>query len=864
MRTLLRIASRRATDAEIGDVIEEYDRDAHSRAWFVSQLVSIARRRRSPLTIPERGAEMLSSLAGDIRYALRTLARNPGFAVAAIVPIALGVGINTGIFAILNSVAWRPLPVQDGDALVSVHHESRGGPRRRVYGARSLFSLPEYQTYRDGSQALAGLMAFSHNWTVTMGRTSPMEIEGTLVTCDYFEVLRVRPHLGTGFTPTNCGSPELPATVVLSHALWQSAFGGDPQIVNKSIVLNGRDVTVVGVGPAGFDGVGMAKVALFASTSMASEFSPEQNLATNPHVSWLTMIGRRHDHTDIGQVRADLALIARRIDDEQAGRLTSLVVEPASALSLPVQRREILRGAGVVLGAFGIVLLIATANVANILLARAATRSRELAIRLSVGATRGRLVRQLLTESAIIAALGGACGMLLFAWLFETLIPWLLSLIPGADAMRIDATLDVRVLWFAFALIASTALLSGLFPALQASGARVYAVTKQDSTGSSGRGWARGMLIGAQVTLCTTLLIPAGLLCRALYAAQTMDPGFEYDNVAVVSVNLRGPRYEKDGAAVFYREWLERLRALPGVEGLSVASRVPLSPGRSQTTFRLADASTAYVVDVNTVSPEFFATVGLPIVRGRVFTDGEAEVALATESTARRYWPGQDAVGQIITMDDRPRQIVGIVRDADVSQVASALSSYLYLPAKTSALRGGSALVRTQVDLAGFAAAARAEAARMDASLVVNVQPLSNNLRILQMLSRIAAGVAGTLTMLAVALAGIGVYGVVAYIVSRRRREVGVRMALGADADDVRRLIMRQTMRPIVVGVVIGIAGAAATARVFQSVLFGVSPYDPVAFVAAPALMVAIAAAAAFVPTRQAMQVDPISVLRSE
>jgi predicted permease len=454
--------------------------------------------------------------------------------------------------------------------------------------------------------------------------------------------------------------------------------------------------------------------------------------------------------------------------------------------------------------------------------------------------------------------------MLLFAWVFETLIPRLLSLIPGADAMRIDATLDVRVLWFAFALIAITALLSGLFPALQASGARVYAVTKQDSTGSSGRGWARGMLIGAQVALCTTLLIPAGLLCRALYAAQTMDPGFEYDNVAVVSVNLRGPRYEKDGAAVFYREWLDRLRALPGVETVSVASRVPLSPGRSQTTFRLADASTVYVVDVNTVSPEFFTTLGLPIVRGRVFTDGEADVALATESTARRYWPGQDAVGKMITMDDRPRQIVGIVRDADVSQVASALSSYLYLPAKTSALRGGSALVRTQVDLAGFAAAVRAEAARMDASLVINVQPLSNNLRILQMLSRIAAGVAAALSMLAVALAGIGVYGVVAYIVSRRRREVGVRMALGADADDVRRLIMRQTMRPIVVGVVIGIVGAAATARVFQSVLFGVSPYDPVAFVAAPALMVAIAAAAAFVPTRQAMRVDPISVLRSE
>lgn len=864
MRALVRLAARRATDAEIGDVIEEYDQDGRSKARFVSQLISITRRRRSPLTIPERGAEMLSNVSGDIRYALRTLARNPGFALAAIVPIALGVGINTGIFAILNSVAWRPLPVESADTLVSLHQESRGGPRRRVYGARSLFSLPEYHTYRNESQTLSGLMAYSHNWTVSIGRTSPMEIEGTLVTCDYFDVLRVRPLLGTGFTPANCGSPDLPATVVLSHAFWDAAFSRDPEIVNKSIVLNGRDVTVVGVAPAGFDGVGMAKVSFFASMSMASGFSPEPNLARNPNVSWLTMVGRHDEDVDIAQVRADLALIAKRIDDEQAGRATMLIVEPAAALSLPVQRREILRGAGVVLGAFGVVLLIATANVANILLARAAMRSRELAIRLSVGATRGRLVQQLLTESAIIALLGGAAGSLLFAWLFEELIPRLLSLIPGAEAMRIDATPDATVLWFAFALVATTALLSGLLPAIQASAASVYSVTKQDSAGSRGRGWARGMLIGAQVTLCTTLLIPAGLLCRALYAAQTMDPGFEYDDVAVVSAALRGPRYEKDGAAIFYQQWLERLRVLPGVDAVSVASRVPLSPGRSQTTFRLGDASAAYVVDVNTVSPEFFATLGLPIVRGRVFSDGEVDVVLATESTARRYWPGQDAVGQMITMDDRPRQIVGIVRDADVSQVASAVSSYLYLPAKSSALRGVSALVRTPLDLAGFAAAVRAEAARIDPSVVVNVQPLSSNLRLLQMLSRITAGVAGTLSVLAAALAAIGVYGVVSYIVSRRRREVGVRMALGADAGDVRQLIMRQTLRPIVVGIVLGVGGAAAIARVFQSVLFGVSPYDPIAFLAAPALMLAIAAAAAFVPTRQAMRVDPISVLRSE
>ncbi len=862
IRLLLRFVSRYATDAELGDVIEEYEAGGRGPSWLVSQMASVVRGRRSHLTMAERGAEMLSNVLNDIRYALRTLARNPGFAVAAIAPIALGIGINTGVFSILNSVAWRPLPVPESETLVSVHQDWRGGPRRVVHGARSLFSLPEYRTYRDESRTLSSVMAYSREWTVTLGRDNPREIVGIVVSCNYFDVLRLSPALGPGLTAANCAPDATPA-VVLGHALWKGAFGGDPQVLQKPIVLNGRDVMVVGVAPAGFEGVDMAKAGFFAPTSMAPVLRPDQTIFENPHLSWLTLIGRRRGDAALAQVRADLSLVAGSIDSQQAGRTTTVIVEPAAALSLPVQRRDILRGAGIVMAAFGLVLLIAAANVANILLARAAARTREIAIRVSVGASRARVVQQLLTESAIIALAGGVCGTLLFWWFFEALVPWLLSSIPGADQARLDATPDRMVLWFALGLTALTALVFGLAPALQGSSGNVHAMTRQDAAGSvGGRGWLRGTLVGAQIALCTMLLIPAGLLSRALYSAYGFDPGFDFRSVAVITIDLRGPRYEKGNGAVFHEQWLERVKAVPGVESTALVSRVPLNPGRSQTTFRLADSDDGHVVDVNSVTPEFFDLLAMPIVRGRLFTDGEADAALVTESTARRYWPGQDAVGRVITIDKQRRHIVGIVRDAQVSLSREAVSSYLYLPAARGTQR--TVLARTQMDPAAIAATVRAETARMDPSLVVNVRPLSDNVSLLQTLSQITAAVAGTLSLLAMSLAAIGLYGVVAYVVSRRLREVGVRMALGADAGDVQRLILRQTLRPIAVGMIFGIAAAAATARLLQSVLFGVSPYDPVAFIGAPLLMLTVAAAAAFLPTRRAARVNPMSILRCE
>jgi predicted permease len=864
IRALARLGSRRAAEAEIGDAVEEYDAGGRTPLWLVHQVFSIIRRRRSPLTLPERGTEMLANIWADIRYGLRTLGRNPGFALAAVVPIALGIGINTGVFALLNSVAWRPLPVPDAEALVSIHQEFRGGPRRTVYGARALFSLGEYRAYREEAHTLSGLIAYSRWWTVTLGRESPRSIDGIVVSCNYFDVLKVAPVVGSGFTAANCGAPDAPPAVMLSHALWQDAFGGNPRVLDTPIVLNGREVTVVGVAPKGFDGIDMAKTSFFAPTTMARVLRPETNLDEHANVSWLTMIGRLRSDADLAEARADLSLVAQHIDQRQPGRTTSLIVEPAAALSLPVQRRDVLTGAAIVLPAFGLVLLIAAANVANLMLARGTARRREIAIRLSVGATRRRLIQQLLTESAIIAVAGAICGTVLFSWSLDALIPWLLASVPSAELLRIDAKPDRIVVAFAFGLTALAALLFGVVPALNASGRQVHGALKNDGTGATGRGWMRGSLIGAQVALCTTLLIPAALLSRALYVAYTFDPGFEYRNVTAISLDLRGPQYEKGNGAIFHAQWLARIAALPGVERVALTSRVPLSPGRSQTSFRIDGSTADQVVDVAHVSPEFFAVVSMPMVRGRVFAAHETDVVLVTESTARRYWPGQDAIGRSITIDRVRRQIIGVVRDARVSQAQEAIASYMYLPAAPGAQLARHVLARSPLEVAAVAAAVRAETSRMDPGLIVNVHPLADNVGLLQTLSRIAAGVAGGLSALALALAALGVYGVVAYVVSRRLREVGVRMALGAAAQDVQQLILRQTLRPVVIGMAIGLGIAAAVVRVLRAALFGVSPYDPAAFISAPAIMLGIAVFAALIPTRRAMRVDPMSVLRSE
>ena len=705
----------RGSDAELGDVMEEHA-NGKGLLWVWRQTLSTlsarCRRMTTPGTERQRRTAMLQNLWGDVRYAMRTFRRSPGFTAAAVIPIALGIGINTGIFSILDAVALRPMPAPSAHELVSVYQQLQGVQQRTVHGSRSMFSTPEYRSYRDRTQTLSGIMGYSMPWTVTLGGESPQEINGVLVTCNYFDLLQLPVAIGAGFTAANCEAPAASPTVILSYDLWTRVFAADPGIVQKTITLNRQTFAVVGVAPDGFHGIDFLHAAFFAPVSTLASLQPDRNYFRDEHTSWLSLVGRRKPPAGMAQVRAELGVIAKQIDQQQPGRTTTLSVATATSLSLPEARQGVLTVAGVVLAAFGLVLLIACANVANLLLARAAGRTKEIAVRLSVGASRGRLIQQLLTESVMISLAGGVAGSLLTWWSFQGLLALILSALPGQiPALSIDAHPNMSVLWFALALSVTTGIVFGLAPALQGSKQDLHTVMKQDGAGSGRRtgGRLRGVLIGAQVAVCMVLLISAGLLMRGLYAAQTVEPGFEYRNVAVVSFDLRGSGYDERKAFAFQSQLMERVSSLPGVDAVAHVGLTPLSPGRRQTMFRLPGQQQWHEIDFNNVSPGYFSLIAIPIVRGRTFTADElsdaSRAVIVTAATARRYWPGRDPIGQTLVMgvdwnqQEVPLAVVGVAKDAQVSRVAETDSSYMYLPATPRAQNRLSLLVRSQTEV---------------------------------------------------------------------------------------------------------------------------------------------------------------------
>jgi predicted permease len=819
---------------------------------------------------------MLANLWADVRFAARTLSRNPGFAAAAIVTIALGVGVNTGIFTIVNGVLFRDLPAPDGHELVTISQEVEGVPDR--VGGIGGVSTAEYRIYSERTQTLAGVAGLSDPTQTTLGGESPQEVRGTIVTCDYFDVLEQPPAIGRGLTPADCQTGADPV-VVLAHDLWTETFAADPQIVGRTVELNRQLFTVVGVAPEGtYSGWGLYRTAYFAPISTQPLLLPNENTYANDLAGWLVLLGRRDDSLD--QVRAELGVIAAQIDQLEPGRATTVSAERATPLgNVGFLRRPAMAVGGVIMTAFALVLLIACANVANLLLARATTRSREIVVRLSLGATRARVIRQLLTESVLISIAGGALGSVLALWSFQVLIAFALpTLSPvGAPTFFLDASPDVRVFAFTLALAFGTGVVFGLAPALQASRPDLHTAIKQDSSGAGSRrgGRLQGTLVGVQVAMCMVLMIAAGLLLRGLNATQTIELRFDYSNVVVASFDLRGGGYDAAEAAVFQRRLLEEANALPGVEAAALAVLEPLVVDAESAAVRLPsqDASAFRSISLNGVTPGYFDLLGIPIVRGRAFTDADmtdASVAtIVTEATARNFWPGQDPIGQILSMAVGPNQevalnVVGVARDAETTSVGRVAPYYLYLPASPRSAQLLKLLVKSRTDFATTAAGIRAAVRALDDGLAVRVSPLEANLDYFRNLSSTLTALALALGVLALVLAAVGINGVVAYFVGRRTREIGIRMALGARAGDVLRLILKRTMRPVVIGAALGLAAGVAVSSVLSSVLFGVSPFDPIGVGAAALFVLGVALLAGFLPGRRVLRAQPMAALHYE
>jgi predicted permease len=810
----------------------------------------------------------------DLRYGARALAQDPGFTVVAVLAIALGIGVNTGIFSVLNGVALRLLPIPKAEQIVSVDQIFHGNLRRNLHGESGLFSYSEYKDYRENNHVFSGLLAYAPFLEATLGGESPKHLMGAETSCNFFDVLRERPEIGRVFVEEDCRAPGASPVVVLSYDLWRSRFGADPSIVGKSVSLNRAKFVVIGVAAPGFGGLDPWPSEFWAPLTMQKALEPDSDLLPEDNTGWLALLGRMRGGVSLDEVRADLGVVASRIDQQYPGRTTTLAVRRATFLGRTEEQTVVFGIGAVVLAAVGLVLLIACANVANLLLARASARQKEIVIRLSIGGSRWQIVRQLLTESLLISFLGGTLGSLVAFWSIEGIAQFVLAHLPhGSPRLVWNVSPDLHVWGYSLALTVLTGIVFGLAPALHATRQDLSTAIKGDGGGligkAAGGGMLRSTLVGVQVAVCMVLLIAAGLLIRGLYVAQTIDPGFEMKGITQAAFNLPSQGYSEEHASVFQRELMARVAVLPGVDAVEQARVTPLGDQFLGTGMMLAGETESRQFEFNVVSPGFFAMLGMPMVRGRAFTRGEtqsdADVLVVTESTARALWPGQDAIGKTLRDGSKKEcQVVGVVKDSQASHLGQTGGLFFYMPAGPKEQSNLQLLVHSKSADTATANGIRESARALDADLIVDVTRLEDNLELWRTPSRIVAALSGVLGALALLLASVGVHGVVSYGVSQRTREIGIRMALGAGARDVMTLLLRQALRPVVIGALIGVIACAAVSQVLSKVLYGMGSHDPIAFIGVPVFLFGIAFLASYLPARRATKVDPVVALRYE
>jgi predicted permease len=805
----------------------------------------------------------------DLRYSLRALLKHRNFTVAALLTLALGIGINTSMFTLLYSVAFRPLPVKDADRVVNVYQILEGEFSRQVEGNVALLSYPEYVNYRDRVGGLSGLTA-SADAKLYLGGNSVERINGLMVSDNYFSLLGGGSALGRTFFDKECQAPLQCPVAVLSYSFWQRRFGSDPSVIGTSITLNRARFTVLGVAAQEFRGAEMTIPDVWVPVTMQPALMPERKLLDVADCSWLNVVGRLKDNVSVAQAQAEMQLVAAQMDQNFPGRKTTVDVMPGSYLNSPEVRDEGLPVAILVMAAVGLVLLIACANVSNLMLARAAGRRKEIAVRLALGASRSRLIRLLLTESLLIAVLGGLIGLLLAT----SLPPVLLSLIPEAG-LDVDFKPNPTVFAYMFLISLITGVAFGLAPAIQSTKPNLTdALKSTKSTASQSRislPRLRNLLVIGQVAVSLVLLIGAGLLVRGLQRARSTDLGFDQKNLVVMSLDLTTQGYDEARAATLYTQLSERLKTSPAIKSASLAQVPPFS-GRLETTIDIEGGGSSLAVGANSVSPEYFQTLGIPLRRGRAFTEedvrsGESP-AVISNAMANRFWSNSDPIGKRFKDSDGAwHEIIGVVADIssrDVGKLDGPLFYTPVSPAKSSLSTGLSFVVRTNENLPASVSAIREAARSLDKDAFVSVVPLEENVRRMLEPARMSAWFSGTVSLLALLIAATGIYGMLSYHVAERTSEIGIRMALGAQRSNVLLLIVRDGMKLTAIGAAIGVAAAFALTKVMGSLLVGVEGTDAFTFVAVSAGALAVALLACYIPARRATKVDPLVALRTE
>ena len=807
---------------------------------------------------------MLTSIFHDLHYSLRTLIKHRTFTAAALLTLALGIGINTSIFTLLYSVAFRPLPVKDPDRVVNVYQILDGEFSRQVEGNVALLSYPEYLNYRDRIATRAGLAA-SADVKLYLGGNNVERINGLMVSDNYFSLLGGGSALGRTFFDKECQTALQCPVAVLSHGFWQRRFGSDPSVVGTSLTLSRQRFTVVGVAAQDFRGAEMTVPDVWIPVTMQPAVMPENKYLEVANCSWLSVVGRLNDGVSLGQLQAEMQLVAAQMDHEYPGRKTTVNVMPGSYLNSPEVRDEGTPVAILVMAAVGLVLLIACANVSNLMLARAAARRKEIAVRLALGASRFRLIRLLLTESLLLAILGGAVGLALAV----VLPPILFSVIPEIG-LDIDFKPNATVFAYMFSVSLITGVVFGLAPAIQSTKPNLTDALKSAKTKPRiSRPRLRNLLVIGQVAVSLVLLIGAGLLVRGLQQAQSADLGFNEKNLVVLSMDLPTQGYDEARAATLHAQLAERLKALAVVQSVSLAQVAPFS-GVQETTIETEGSGGAAVsVGANAVSAEYFQTLGIPFRRGRTFTEDDARtgrsLAVISEAMAKRFWPGVDPLSQRFRDNSgTSHEIVGVVADVSSRQIGTTDGPLFYTPAPPDKLSGLTFVFRTRENLPASVSAVREVARSLDKDVFVSVEPLEANVRRMLEPVRTGAWFSGTVSLLALLIAATGIYGMLSYHVVERTSEIGVRMALGAQRRGVLLLIVRDGMKLAAIGTAIGLAAAIALAKGMSSMLVGVGPIDALTFVFVSIGALAVALLACYVPARRATKVDPLVALREE
>lgn len=799
----------------------------------------------------------------DLRIGMRALRSRPGFTLVAVLALGLGIGATTLIFSVVNAVLLRPLPFPHADRIVRI--EERHGQATRP----SNLSYATFLDLRSQAGAIEHVAASRFGTANLTDGAEPEQVNVLSVTANYFSAVGVSPFLGRTFLPEE-DSIDRSNAVVLSYQLWQRRYGSDPGLIGKTIKVGSINATVVGVMPPGF-----RSSYLFAGQyDLWAPLVPMGSLSSNRRSHLLGVIARLKPDSKLEQAQSELSLIANRIERENSG------VDPDMALNaIGLQTRMVapLRQTLIVfLCAVGSLLLIACANVANLLLARSASREKEMAIRAALGAGRLRLTRQLLTEGLLLASLGGAAGLLLSVWGIN-----LVSQLDPSSYPRInEVSIDWRVLGFSWLISLVTGVLFGLAPALQLPKHRLYETLKEGGRGSTSvrRNWLRHSLVVSEVALALALLIGAGLLINSFVRLLQVNRGIDPTNVLAINLNLPSSKYP-DGTqqTAVLKQMLERVSAAPGVRSAGLISSLPFNGGPA-TDFVIEGRppvpdNQAPIADIRIVDANYFRTMSIPLRSGRIFNQIDSAEApramIINEEMARRHWPGENPLGQRVTMKDwgppLTGEIVGVVGDVKADGLDSDTRPMIYWPYPQFPSIFNNLVVRADGDPAGVLAAVKREIWAVDRE-----QPLS---RIQRMEEVIATSVAphrfnmlllGVFAALALALSAIGIYGVISYSVAQRTHEIGIRLALGAGPGDVRRMVIRQGMRLVLIGGLIGLAGAFALTQLMASLLFGIKATDPATFLSVTLLLVGIAWTACYLPARRATKVDPLTALRHE